>query len=107
MAVVYRGNPLLWHVLGRWLVKTRTYSLVNLLSDVRRHIVPEFIPWYGSNEPVARHVIGMLKDPPQLQRQRAALRQLVRTLDRPGASMNAARLAMQMIVSEQETVRMG
>ena len=107
MVVVYRGNPVLWHLLGRWLVRTRTYSLVNLLSDVRRHTVPEFIPWYGSNEPVARHVVGMLKDPAQLDAQRAALRQLIRTLDRPGASMNAARLAMGMIVSEQATVRMG
>ena len=107
MVVVYRGNPLLWHLLGRWLVKTRTYSLVNLLSDVRRHVVPEFIPWYGSNEPVARHVLGMLKDPAQLDAQRAALRQLVRALDCPGASMNAAKLAMELLVSEQETVRMG
>jgi lipid-A-disaccharide synthase len=106
MVVVYRGSPVLWHLIGRWLIRTRTYSLVNLLSDVRRHIVPEFIPWYGSNEPVARHVIGMLKDPAQLNRQRAALRQLVRTLDRPGASVNAARLAMDMLLSEQETVRM-
>ena len=107
MVVVYRGNPLLWHLLGRWVINTRTYSLVNLLSDVRSHIVPEFIPWYGSNEPVARHVVAMLKDPAQLERQREALRQLVRTLDRPGASMNAAKLAMEMIVSEQKTVRIG
>jgi lipid-A-disaccharide synthase len=107
MVVVYRGNPVLWHLLGRWLVKTRTYSLVNLLSDVRRHIVPEFIPWYGSNEPVARHVVGMLRDPAQLDAQRAALRHLVRALDRPGASMNAAKIAMELLVSEQETVRMG
>jgi lipid-A-disaccharide synthase len=107
MVVVYRGNPLLWHLVGRWVINTRTYSLVNLLSDVRSHIVPEFIPWYGSNEPVARYVIAMLRDPARLERQREALRQLVRTLDRPGASMNAAKLAMEMIVSEQKTVRMG
>ncbi len=97
MVVVYRGNPLLWHLIGRWLIKTRTYSLVNLLSDVRRHIVPEFIPWYGSNEPVARYVIDMLKHPERLDQQRGQLQQLVRTLDKPGASMNAARIAVEMI----------
>jgi lipid-A-disaccharide synthase len=105
MVVVYRGNPILWHLVGRWIVKTRTYSLVNLLSDVRRHIVPEFIPWYGSNEPVARYMIDLLKHPERLERQRAQLQQLVRTLDRPGASMNAARIAVEMLVSEQKTVR--
>ena len=36
MVVVYRGNPLLWHLIGRWIVKTRTYSLVNLLADARQ-----------------------------------------------------------------------
>jgi hypothetical protein len=49
----------------------------------------------------------MLRDPARLERQREALRQLVRTLDRPGASMNAAKLAMEMIVSEQKTVQIG
>src|SRR5204863_273683 len=48
MIVVYRGNPLLWHLVGRWVVKTRTYSLLNILSDERAKIVPEFIPWHGS-----------------------------------------------------------
>ena len=47
LIVVYRVSPILWYSLG-WLVKTRTYSLVNLLSDDKHPIVPEFIPWFGS-----------------------------------------------------------
>jgi lipid-A-disaccharide synthase len=97
MIVVYRGNPVLWHLLGRWLVKTRTYSLVNLLSDFHEHIVPEFIPWYGSNDPVANHAIGMLQSPDKLEEQRRRLRHLLQTLDKPGASMNVAKMAMDMI----------
>jgi lipid-A-disaccharide synthase len=103
MIVVYRGNPLLWHLVGRWVVKTRTYSLVNLLADARSHIVPEFMPWYGSNAPVADYAIDMLRNPSKLERQRAQLRHLVRTLDRPGASMNVAKLAMDMLVSGKKT----
>src|SRR5205085_8361241 len=56
LVVVYRGNPLLWHLIGRWIVKTRTYSLVNILSGAPAHIVPEFIPWHGSATLVANQV---------------------------------------------------
>jgi lipid-A-disaccharide synthase len=99
MIVVYRGSPILWHLVGRWMVRTRTYSLVNLLSDFHDHVVPEFIPWYGSNEPVAQHAIEMLKQPKKLDEQRSKLRHLVHSLDQPGASMNVAKLAIEMINS--------
>ena len=107
MVVVYRGNPLLWHLIGRWLIKTRTYALVNLLAPERRHIVPEIVPWYGSNAPVSRYVIDMMKHPERLEQQRAQLMQLVRTLDKPGASMNAAKIALEMLALEQKPVRGG
>jgi lipid-A-disaccharide synthase len=106
MSVVYRVNRLLWQLLGRWIVRTRTYSLVNLLADAHAHIVPEFIPWHGSSGPVAECMLEMLRDPPKLEAQREALRRLVRTLDRPGASMNAARLAMEMMIGEPTTPTM-
>jgi lipid A disaccharide synthetase len=77
---------------------------VNLLSDIRSHIVPEFIPWYGSNEPVANCALQLLHDPERLRAQRERLRHLVQALDQPGASMNAAKLAIEMLTSEQKTV---
>jgi len=97
MIVVYRGSRILWHLLGRWLVRTRTYALVNLLSDFHDHIVPEFVPWYGSNQPVAECALAMLREPKKLEQQRARLRHLLQSLDKPGASMNVARMAMEMI----------
>ena len=68
--VVYRVNPLHWHLVGRWIVKARTYSLVNILSGRSEHIVPEFIPWYGSNKIVADAVIDYLKHPEKMAEQR-------------------------------------
>jgi lipid-A-disaccharide synthase len=97
MIVVYRGNPILWHLLGRWVVRTRTYSLVNLLSDCHEHIVPEFVPWYGSDQPVADYAIDLLKNPQKLIDQRERLMHLVKSLNKPGASMNVAKMAMEMI----------
>jgi lipid-A-disaccharide synthase len=108
MIVVYYGRPLTWNAVGRWLIKTRTYALVNLLAadgtlassgrvTPAMHIVPEFIPWYGSTAPVAAHAVGLLADPAKLAAQRARLAALARKLERPGASMAVARIAMGML----------
>ena len=75
----------------------RTYSLVNLLSDFHEHIVPEFVPWYGAPDGVANYAIDLLNNPKKLRNQRQRLRHLVQGLDKPGASMNVARLALEMV----------
>lgn len=106
MIVVYRASALAWHGAARWLMKTRTFALVNLLAggkpperadDRTHHIVPEFVPWYGSNGPVAELATKLLRHPEQRAAQQARLRELIRTLDRPGASENVARTALQMM----------
>jgi lipid-A-disaccharide synthase len=96
MIVVYRLNPLVWHLAGRWLVKTKKIALVNILAG-QIDLVPEFIPWYGSNQPVADCAIDLLKHPEKLAAQREKLADLIRTLDKPGASMNAAKIAMGLM----------
>ena len=104
MIVVYRLNPLIWHLAARWIVKTRTYSLVNLLNSGRHNIVPEFIPWYGSNVPVADKVLEYLRKPQLLIEQRDRLLQLIRGLHKPGASRNAATLAMELMTARATTM---
>ena len=39
----------MWHGLARWLLKTKKIALVNILAG-NIDLVPEFIPWYGSND---------------------------------------------------------
>jgi len=102
MIVVYHGNPVLWHAVGRWLIKIPTRTLVNLLAagpgaTAEKHLTPEFTPWYGSAEPVAHLAIDYLRHPQKLEDQRAKLDALVRSLDKPGASANAARIALQIM----------
>jgi lipid-A-disaccharide synthase len=97
MLVVYRINRLLWHIFGRWLVRTRTYSLVNLLTDTNRHIVPEFIPWFGSVDEVSAAAIDYLNNPQKMSNQVVQLTEMIRTLDKPGASMNVAKLVLKMM----------
>jgi lipid-A-disaccharide synthase len=97
LIVVYRVNPLAWHLVGRWVVKTRTYSMVNYLSGQPTHIVPEFIPWYGSSDAVAHRALTYLRDPARLEAQRGNLLRVIHPLDRRGASRNAAELALSLV----------
>jgi lipid-A-disaccharide synthase len=111
MVVVYGGSPLLWNALGRWLIKTRTFALVNLLAapspteaEPACHIVPEFVPWAGSTSTVGELLIDLLRNPQRLEAQRAKLDGLLRQLDRPGGSHQAARLALDMIENKKSEV---
>jgi lipid-A-disaccharide synthase len=102
MIVVYAASPVLWHGLGRWLVKAKTYALVNVLAagpnaGKDEHLVPELIPWFGDPAVVADAALDYLRHPEKLAAQRASLEKLVQSLDRPGASMNVARMALGMI----------
>jgi len=110
MIVVYHGNPVLWNALGRWLIKIPTRTLVNLLAagphaTKEQHVTPEFTPWYGSGEPVAALALDYLARPEKLEAQRQKLRDLVGRLDKPGASMNVARLALGMMKENADSAR--
>ena len=96
MIVVYRVNPLLWHGVARWLLRTKKIAMVNILAG-QVDLVPEFIPWYGSNQPVIDCALDLLRHPDKLAAQREQLDALMKTIDRPGASMNVARLALELI----------
>src|SRR5436190_2442570 len=93
MVVVYRVNRILWHLAGRWLVRTKKIAMVNILAG-QKDLVPEFIP-FSDSEAVAECAIDLLKHPEKLEAQRAALAKLIAPLDRPGASLNASKLAME------------
>jgi len=97
MIAVYYGNPVLWHVIGRWIVKTRRYVVVNILAGDGEMIVPEFIPWYGSVEPVAQAALDLLNDPVRREGMSRRLTNLVATIGQPGASKRAAGVAMELM----------
>lgn len=102
MLIVYYVSPLVWHLLGRWIVRVRTYGIVNLLAnhgsdDPNKHIVPEFIPWYGPVDTVANAAIQLLKNEDALASQRAKLDTMLASINKPGASMNAAKIALELL----------
>ena len=58
--------------------------------------MPEFIPWYGSNQPVIEFALDLLRNPQKLATQRAALADLIAGLDQQGASRRTAELVLEM-----------
>jgi lipid-A-disaccharide synthase len=105
MIVVYRFSRFVWNVAGRFIVKTPSIALVNILAErssadsdlPKQRIVPEIIPWNGSNEPVANLAIDLLRDVQKRREQRENLLKLVATLDQRGASRRCAQIAMEMM----------
>jgi lipid-A-disaccharide synthase len=102
MIVVYHANRVLWHGVGRWLIRIPTRTLVNLLAcgpqgTREQHLTPELTPWYGSGGPVADLALDYLRHPEKLEAQRRKLAELVGSLDHPGASMNVAKIATTMM----------
>ena len=105
MIVVYRLNPIAWHVVGRWIVKTPSIALVNILAERSSpgsgvpgyRIVPEICPWHGSNIPVADLAIDYLRHPEKRLDQQQNLLKLIHTLDHRGASQRTAAIVMEMV----------
>ncbi len=105
LVVVYRGSALLWNLVGRWIVKSRTYSLVNLLAGAKlppagvksTPVAKEFIPWNGHTGGVVAEVTRLLTEPAAHATALAALDRMISPLDRPGASAAAADLAVALL----------
>lgn len=95
MAIMYQSNPLLWHVLGRWLITTKHLSLVNILGG--RELVPEFMPYFRSIEPIIETVSGLLNDKPALNQISSDLLSLVQPLAARKAAPAVARIALGML----------
>ncbi|MFP4353589.1 MAG: lipid-A-disaccharide synthase [Phycisphaerae bacterium] len=101
MVIPYRTSRLLSvlnRLLGRWFVKTPSFSLVNILAG--RRIVPEIMPWHGSAKILKSMVLEVMDDLGYLYETREKLLDLVNPLrvEPPRtASDNAADLALKLI----------
>jgi lipid-A-disaccharide synthase len=102
MVVMYNSSRLLYHLIGRWLIGTKFLCLPNILAG--RLIVPEFMPYFRSTEPIVEEALEILEN---LDRRKAIQRDLedaVESLGKESASENTARLAISMLESRPEGV---
>jgi len=89
MIVMYNANRWLYRLLGRWLISTPHLAIPNILAG--RRIVPEFMPYYHSVDPIIAQASEWISTPSSLARVRAELRAAIEPIVKAGAAANAAK----------------
>jgi len=95
MVVMYQSSRILWHLLGRWLVRSKYLSLVNILAD--KKLVPEFMPCFSSIEPIVKISEQLLVDKAKLAQISGELIDLAGPLTRKSACDNVAKIVLEML----------
>jgi len=95
MVIMYQSSRILWHLAGRWLVRTRYLSLVNILGG--KELVPEFMPYFSSIDPIVRAIERLLEDGDELAQTSRSLAKLTEPLAKKNAREEVARIALEML----------
>lgn len=95
MVIMYQSSRILWHLAGRWIVKTKYLSLVNILAE--RELVPEFMPYFNSIELIANCVELHIRDGNKLAQISKSLIQLVEPLAKKKARREVAKTALELL----------
>jgi lipid-A-disaccharide synthase len=95
MVVMYNGSRIGYHMLARWLINTRYFALVNVLAN--REIVPEFMPYYTSTEPIAEKALALLADEALRAKTSRELAELIQPMLKAGAADNTAALLLEFL----------
>lgn len=98
MVAFYNLSPAKWHLAGRWLVKSRTFTLPNIIGEWQdgRRVVPEFVPHFGDPEPIAAELGRLVGDPGVRGQQISALQRVAE----PFASVTFKDAAADALLSE-------
>jgi lipid-A-disaccharide synthase len=95
MIIMYHVPWLQWHLAGRYIVKTKYLSLVNILAG--EELAPEYMPFSNRVAEVAETALGLLADDKRRQRMRIALGELVEPIMQPGAAQKVAQMIKKML----------
>ncbi|MCK6483270.1 MAG: hypothetical protein HUU22_09385 [Phycisphaerae bacterium] len=106
MIVMYNHGRLLYpfltwafNLFGRKFLRTPRLSLPNIIAG--RDIVPEFMPFYVSVEPIAEQAIAMLSDTAGLESRQRELAELIAPLVRTDVSAAVADELEQLLASRK------
>jgi lipid-A-disaccharide synthase len=103
MVIMYQSSKILWHLIGRWIVKTKYLSLVNILADresldlASDGLVPEFMPCFSSIEPIVQSIEQLLEDKNKLAQTSSELVKLTEPLAAKQARVEVAKIVVEMV----------
>lgn len=100
MIVMYNANRWMYRLLGRWLISTKHLSIPNILAG--RRLVPEFMPYYRSTDPMIATATEWLSTPATLDRIRRELTEVIKPIVKPGAAQNAA-AQLEALLTERQS----
>jgi len=95
MVIMYQSSRVLWFLFGRWLLKTKYLSLVNILAN--RELVPEFMPYFSSIGPIVEAIEGLLSNRDGLSRLSGELIALAASVRLGNASQRVAQIVAEML----------
>jgi lipid-A-disaccharide synthase len=95
MVIMYQSSRILWHLLGWLIIKTKYLSLVNILAG--RELVPEFMPYFTSIEPIVASIEKLLQDNNKLAKLSSDLIKLTEPLAEKKACREVANIAVDML----------
>ncbi len=101
MIVIYQSSKLLWHLVGKWLIRTPYLCLVNIIAQ--RAVVAEFMPYFDSIEPMIEIIQFYLADNDRLTYSSRELVDLVKDFANMNAAENTAKIAVEMLQQPAET----
>ena len=82
MVIMYQSNRVIWHLVGRWIINIRHLSLVNILAG--KELVPEFMPYFTSIEPIFEKISKLLDNRDNLAEANKGLIDVVKPLSLGG-----------------------
>jgi lipid-A-disaccharide synthase len=95
MVIMYQSSRVLWHLIGRWLIKTKYLSLVNILAG--KELVPEFMPYFSSVEPIVQEIQVLIQNRDRLTDVSGELIELVRPLAEKKACEQVGQIVAEML----------
>jgi len=95
MVIMYQSSRILWHLIGQWLLRTKYLSLVNILA--KRELVPEFMPYFSSIEPIVESIERLLENRDKLVKVSGELIQLAEPLAEKKACEEVAKITIEML----------
>jgi len=95
MVIMYQSSRILWYLVGWWLIRPKYLSLVNILSD--KELVPEFMPYFTSIEPIVESIEQLLEDNNKLAQLSGELIKLGEPLAEKKAGEEVAKIAVGML----------
>jgi lipid-A-disaccharide synthase len=95
MVIMYQSSRILWQLVGRWLIKTKYLSLVNILAG--KELVPEFMPYFTSIEPIVESIESLLHNKDKLTQISGELIQLAQPLAVKKARKEVTKIVLEML----------